>query len=611
MCKRIVSNVRFRILWLVVAIMILAGVLRPSAAAKDIRDQPFVCVIMQPKEELDIVYKLRKMGRSSKVIEQETEMKQPFFLYTVPKSINSYNGSKPYWKPEYRIYCIEGTGTPNFIVDGGFENVPSDVYRAHKDVLSEVEKTFEVTKDDWRLTAHALAYNRYAKMNTRYNQAVIYLGLNQTVYSRKVYLPKSASESLGSLSEKNKAAHNTHKDWNIVADTLPESRLMELRSAVMWPTKSQSMKVTKPGTYTFASVAGFAMPGMFAVSSGDAVVLPKEMKEPMKRDALLHKDEGYALTFTVPKGAKNGNYTIAVNRPDYSGTPEWLGYSSNTDLQKSGQWLGYVSDALPLQKTTLTVEVQLEPEPVSSESVSSEASHESLSSSESSLEASVAPDSGSQTTTSSKDIPLTPLTPAESISSEEPPEETSHASEKETPVIARKEEKPKEPPKENKPTCSSDGNGCSAPTKVEVHTTTQVNPQQTNTLTVKPNPLQNALRTVSQWLDEKFTPKADATDVKEDGKAVAVPGEAVLSALDDKTGTKKTLATAPKQNRMAQSPNASADPYRIAQTSEDGYSIDAPPITGDSIRLVLWSVVLLASSGGLLVMHLYLRRHRS
>lgn len=576
MCKRIVSNVRFRILWLVVAIMILAGVLRPSAAAKDIRDQPFVCVIMQPKEELDIVYKLRKMGRSSKVIEQETEMKQPFFLYTVPKSINSYNGSKPYWKPEYRIYCIEGTGTPNFIVDGGFENVPSDVYRAHKGVLPEVEKTFEVTKDDWRLTAHALAYNRYAKMNTRYNQAVIYLGLNQTVYSRKVYLPKSASESLGSLSEKNKAAHNTHKDWNIVADTLPESRLMELRSAVMWPTKSQSMKVTKPGTYTFASVAGFAMPGMFAVSSGDAVVLPKEMKEPMKRDALLHKDDGYAITFTVPKGAKNGNYTIAVNRPDYSGTPEWLGYSSNTDLQKSGQWLGYVSDALPLQKTSLTVEVQLEPEPVSSESVSSEASHESLSSSESSLEASVAPDSGSQTTTSSKDIPLTPLTPAESISSEEPPEETSHAL-----------------------------------TKVEVHTTTQVNPQQTNTLTVKPNPLQNALRTVSQWLDEKFTPKADATDVKEDGKAVAVPGEAVLSALDDKTGTKKTLATAPKQNRMAQSPSASADPYRIAQTSEDGYSIDAPPITGDSIRLVLWSVVLLASSGGLLVMHLYLRRHRS
>lgn len=576
MCKRIVSNVRFRILWLVVAIMILAGVLRPSAAAKDIRDQPFVCVIMQPKEELDIVYKLRKMGRSSKVIEQETEMKQPFFLYTVPKSINSYNGSKPYWKPEYRIYCIEGTGTPNFIVDGGFENVPSDVYRAHKDVLSEVEKTFEVTKDDWRLTAHALAYNRYAKMNTRYNQAVIYLGLNQTVYSRKVYLPKSASESLGSLSEKNKAAHNTHKDWNIVADTLPESRLMELRSAVMWPTKSQSMKVTKPGTYTFASVTGFAMPGMFAVSSGDAVVLPKEMKEAMKRDALLHKDDGYALTFTVPKGAKNGNYTIAVNRPDYSGTPEWLGYSSNTDLQKSGQWLGYVSDALPLQKTSLTVEVQLEPEPASSESVSSEASHESLSSSESSLEASVAPDSGSQTTTSSKDIPLTPLTPAESISSEEPPEETSHAL-----------------------------------TKVEVHTTTQVNPQQTNTLTVKPNPLQNALRTVSQWLDEKFTPKADATDVKEDSKAVAVPGEAVLSALDDKTGTKKTLATAPKQNRMAQSPTPSADPYRIVQTSEDGYSIDAPPITGDSIRLVLWSVVLLASSVGLLVMHLYLRRHRS
>lgn len=576
MCKRIVSNVRFRILWLVVAIMILAGVLRPSAAAQDIRDQPFVCVIMQPKEELDIVYKLRKMGRSSKVIEQETEMKQPFFLYTVPKSINNYNGSKTYWKPEYRIYCIEGTGAPNFIVNSGFDNVPSDVYRAHKGVLSEVEKTFEVTKDDWRLTAHALAYNRYAGMNTRYNQAVIYLGLNQTVYSRKVYLPKSASESLGSLSEKNKAAHNTHKDWNIVADTLSESRLMELRSAVMWPTKSQSMKVTKPGTYTFASVVGFAMPGMFAVSSGDAVVLPEEMKEPMKRDALLHKDDGYALTFTVPKGAKNGNYTIAVNRPDYSGTPEWLGYSSNTDLQKSGQWLGYVSDALPLQKTSLTVEVQLEPEPASSESVSSEASHESLSSSESSLEASVAPDSGSQTTTSSKDIPLTPLTPAESISSEEPPEETSHAL-----------------------------------TKVEVHTTTQVNPQQTNTLTVKPNPLQNALRTVSLWLDEKVTPKADATSVKDESKTVAIPGEAVLSALDDKTGTKKTLATAPKQNRMAQSSSASADPYRIAQTSEDGYSIDAPPITGDSIRLVLWSVVLLASSGGLLVMHLYLRRHRN
>lgn len=574
MCKRIVSNVRFRILWLVVAIMILAGVLRPSAAAQDIRDQPFVCVIMQPKEELDIVYKLRKMGRSSKVIEQETEMKQPFFLYTVPKSINNFNGSKPYWKPEYRIYCIEGTGDPSFIVNGGSDNVPRDVYRAHKGVLSEVEKTFEVTKDDWRLTAHALAYNRYAGMNTRYNQAVIYLGLNQTVYSRKVYLPKSASESLGSLSEKNKAAHNTHKDWNIVADTLPESRLMELRSAVMWPTKSQSMKVTKPGTYTFASVAGFAMPGMFAVSSGDAVVLPEEMKEPMKRDTLLHKDDGYALTFTVPKGAKNGNYTIAVNRPDYSGTPEWLGYSSNTDLQKSGQWLGYVSDALPLQKTTLTVEVQLEPEPVSSESVSSEASQGS--SSESSLEASVAPNSGSQKTTSSKDIPLTPLTPAESISSEEPPEETSHAL-----------------------------------TKVEVYTTTQVNPQQTNTLTVKPNPLQNALRTVSQWLDEKVTPKADATSVKDESKTVAVPGEAVLSALDDKTGTKKTLATAPKQNRMAQSSSASADPYRIAQTSEDGYSIDAPPITGDSIRLVLWSVVLLASSGGLLVMHLYLRRHRS
>lgn len=576
MCKRIVSNVRFRILWLVVAIMILAGVLRPSAAAQDIRDQPFVCVIIQPKEELDIVYKLRKMGRSSKVIEQETEMKQPFFLYTVPKSINNYNGSKTYWKPEYRIYCIEGTGAPNFIVNSGFDNVPSDVYRAHKGVLSEVEKTFEVTKDDWRLTAHALAYNRYAGMNTRYNQAVIYLGLNQTVYSRKVYLPKSASESLGSLSEKNKAAHNTHKDWNIVADTLSESRLMELRSAVMWPTKSQSMKVTKPGTYTFASVVGFAMPGMFAVSSGEAVVLPAEMKEPMKRDALLHKDDGYALTFTVPKGAKNGNYTIAVNRPDYSGTPEWLGYSSNTDLQKSGQWLGYVSDALPLQKTSLTVEVQLEPEPASSESVSSEASHESLSSSESSLEASVAPDSGSQTTTSSKDIPLTPLTPAESISSEEPPEETSHAL-----------------------------------TKVEVHTTTQVNPQQTNTLTVKPNPLQNALRAVSLWLDEKVTPKADATSVKDESKTVAVPGEAVLSALDDKTGTKKTLATAPKQNRMAQSSSASADPYRIAQTSEDGYSIDAPPITGDSIRLVLWSVVLLASSGGLLVMHLYLHRHRN
>ena len=574
MCKRIVSNVRFRILWLVVAIMILAGVLRPSAAAQDIRDQPFVCVIMQPKEELDIVYKLRKMGRSSKVIEQETEMKQPFFLYTVPKSINNFNGSKPYWKPEYRIYCIEGTGDPSFIVNGGSDNVPRDVYRAHKGVLSEVEKTFEVTKDDWRLTAHALAYNRYAGMNTRYNQAVIYLGLNQTVYSRKVYLPKSASESLGSLSEKNKAAHNTHKDWNIVADTLPESRLMELRSAVMWRTKSQSMKVTKPGTYTFASVAGFAMPGMFAVSSGDAVVLPEEMKEPMKRDTLLHKDDGYALTFTVPKGAKNGNYTIAVNRPDYSGTPEWLGYSSNTDLQKSGQWLGYVSDALPLQKTTLTVEVQLEPEPVSSESVSSEASQGS--SSESSLEASVAPNSGSQKTTSSKDIPLTPLTPAESISSEEPPAETSHA------LI-----------------------------KVEVYTTTQVNPQQTNTLTVKPNPLQNALRTVSQWLDEKVTPKADATSVKDESKTVAVPGEAVLSALDDKTGTKKTLATAPKQNRMAQSSSASADPYRIAQTSEDGYSIDAPPITGDSIRLVLWSVVLLASSGGLLVMHLYLRRHRS
>ena len=148
-------------------------------------------------------------------------------------------------------------------------------------------------------------------------------------------------------------------------------------------------------------------------------------------------------------------------------------------------------------------------------------------------------------------------------------------------------------------------------TKVEVYTTTQVNPQQTNTLTVKPNPLQNALRTVSQWLDEKVTPKADATSVKDESKTVAVPGEAVLSALDDKTGTKKTLATAPKQNRMAQSSSASADPYRIAQTSEDGYSIDAPPITGDSIRLVLWSVVLLASSGGLLVMHLYLRRHRS
>lgn len=392
-------------LWVMIIILSIFGG-GDRAKADLVKGKQYHVVMVYPEnEKLEMRYSLRGVYRSSEKEGALSSMGSPFHLYAVPVTIMDYAPSKSYWKPENRLYCVEGTGSPHFIIDL-LQGRKTAIYSDHDGVMEAVSKLFGTTEEEWALTAHALAYNRYGGLYTGLNQTLIYLGLNQAEYSRKLYMPTTATETFSTITEKNKDVHTTYPYFNMAVDMLSETRLMEKRSAVEVPIKNKTKTVTAAGTYQFDAIPGYAMPGMVAKASAD-LTLPETLTSPLKRETLLKEDNGYTLSFTVPEGTKNGNYTITVLRPDFSHIAQWQGYSSDPDLGKSFQWCATVDDTLPMKEEQFTVTVAMEtktdPTTEKPQSSSDAASSQQPQESSSDVASSQQPQASSSEAASSKD----------------------------------------------------------------------------------------------------------------------------------------------------------------------------------------------------------------
>lgn len=544
----------FRRRWLltVMALMLFLSFWGESVKALPAPNRRYHVVMMYPKEDnLHVSLYLRDAYRSSSTNSGMKDMGNPFSLFAVPTNIVTYEESKPYWKMNYRLYCVEGTGQPHFIIDLLADRRDYAVYTAHNGVIEEVNKTFDAKPEDWALVGHAIVYNRLVVNEPRLNQTSIYVGLNQTTVSRSVYMPHRATEELAYVGNKNKSVHGAYSDLNLVLDMLSETRLMEKRIATVVPEKQKTITVRKPGEYQFDSIAGYAIPGMTAeVFSGD-IVLPEKLMLPMQREDLLKQDNGYKLSFSVPKTAKNGTYTISVKRPDFSYKPIWTGFASDPDLQKSAQWCATVDNTLPMKEERFTVNVAMDKE--SSETSDASASSETSTSSEKST--------SSQTNAS----PEKPASSATSTSAEAPT--TSSASS--SADLSKPSDSSAILPAPQSPDSTSSSAPIASPTN-SISSESALSGQKEDSSTSSSTSLRLSSTT------QENPPEKDASQ------------------------NNQTV-----NNNEVSSPTATLNEERAAGS---GRIFGTSPITGDTLRVFLWGIVAFVAAAGLIVMEIIRRR---
>lgn len=572
--------------WLLIGMVLLflTGFWGETVKAIPVAGESYHVVMMHPEnEKLNIEYYLRDVRRSSSTESGTIKMMQPFFLYALPRNVENFEASKPFWKEENRLYCVEGTGRPKFITKGVERSDGNVTYTANARVIQEVNKTFGTTKEDWIFTGHVLSYNRYAAVKPRLNQVFVYLGLKQTTESDRAYMPSKATETFASISDKNKGMHGTFTDWNLAVDMFSETRLMEKRIATAVPEKQKTKTITEPGNYRFDSITGYAIPGMTAKAVSSDLVLPETLTKPLKREALLADDSGYVLSFTVPKTAKNGTYTISVKRPDFSFIPKWTGFSSDTDVQKSGQWCASVDDMLPMKEDRFVVKLAMgkEYDPPSETS-----------------ETSTTPVSSEKPTSSIK--PTSSATPASSaapVSSEAPASSSAPAS-SEAPTSSDVPASSVAPVSSEAPASSA------APTSSEKPASSSMSASSSSV--------------ISTASPTSSTPTASSTSEPKKSEEAPVEESTTSSSTSSCNRTpliQETIENPPAKNSSEESKLEkgldSASPSITLQeegTGGSGNVISAPPITGDTLRLFLWGTVAVVAGVGLIVMEVIRRR---
>ncbi len=548
----------------VMALMLFLSFWGESAKALPAPNRRHHVVMMYPKEDnLHVSLYLRDAYRSSSTNSGMRDMGNPFSLFAVPANIVTYEESKPYWRMNYRLYCVEGTGQPHFIIDLLADRRDYAVYTSHNGVIEEVNKTFEATPEDWALVGHAIVYNRYVVDEPRLNQTAIYVGLNQTTVSRSVYMPHRATEELTYVGSKNKSLHGAYSDFNLVLDMLSETRLMEKRIATVVPEKQKTITVRKPGEYQFDPIAGYAIPGMTAeVYSGD-IVLPEKLMLPMQREDLLKQDNGYKLSFSVPKTAKNGTYTISVKRPDFSYKPIWTGFASDPDLQKSAQWCATVDNTLPMKEERFTVNVAMEKE--SSEMSDTSTASEASTSSEKST--------SSQTGASSEK----PTSSQTGASSEKPASSDATAS--------------AEAPTTSSASPSAD---LSKPSDSSAILPAPQSPGSTSSSTPIASPTNSG------------SSESALSGQKEDSSTSSSTSLRLSSTTQENPPEKDSS----KNNQTAKNNEASSAAVTMneEQAAGAGRIFGTSPITGDTLRIFLWGIVAFVAAAGLIVMEIIRRR---
>lgn len=548
----------FRRRWLltVMALMLFLSFWGESVKALPAPNRRYHVVMMYPKEDnLHVSIYLRDAYRSSSTKSGMTDMGNPFSLFAVPTNIVTYEESKPYWKMDYRLYCVEGTGQPHFIIDLLADRRDYAVYTAHNGVIEEVNKTFDAKPEDWALVGHAIVYNRLVVNEPRLNQTSIYVGLNQTTVSRSVYMPHRATEELAYVGNKNKSVHGAYSDLNLVLDMLSETRLMEKRIATVVPEKQKTITVRKPGEYQFDPIAGYAIPGMTAeVFSGD-IVLPEKLMLPMQREDLLKQDNGYKLSFSVPKTAKNGTYIISVKRPDFSYKPIWTGFASDPDLQKSAQWCATVDNTLPMKEERFTVNVAMDKE-------SSETSDASAS---------------SETSTSSQ----------AGASSEKPTSSQTGAS--------------------SDKTASSDVSTSSqAPTTSSALASSDLS-KPSDSSAILPAPQSPGSVSSSALVaspTNSISSESAPSEQQEDSSTSS------STSLRLSSTTKENPPEMSQNNQMAKNNEVSSPTVTMNEEKAEGsgHIFGTSPITGDTLRIFLWGIVAFVAAAGLIVMEIIRRR---
>lgn len=552
----------FRRRWLltVMVLMLFLSFWGESVKALPAPNRRYHVVMMYPKEDnLHVSIYLRDAYRSSSTKSGMKDMGNPFSLFAVPTNIVTYEESKPYWKMNYRLYCVEGTGQPGFIIDLLADRRDYAVYTAHNGVMEEVNKTFEAKLEDWALVGHAIVYNRLVVNEPRLNQTAIYVGLNQTTVSRSVYMPHRATEELTYVGNKNKSIHGAYSDLNLVLDMLSETRLMEKRIATVVPEKQKTITVRKPGEYQFDPIAGYAIPGMTAEVFSEDIVLPEELMLPMQREDLLKQDNGYKLSFSVPKTAKNGTYIISVKRPDFSYKPIWTGFASDPDLQKSAQWCATVDNTLPMKEERFTVNVAMEKE-------SSEASDASAS---------------SETSTSSEK----PTSSQAGTSSEKPTSSQTGVS----------------PDK----TASSDASTSSqAPTTSSASMSSDLSKSSDSSAILPAPQAPGSISSSAPVASQTNSISSDSTLSEQQADSSTSSSTSLrLSSTKQENPPEKDV---PQNNQMAN--NNEAPSPTVTMKEEQVAGSGRSPITGDTLRIFLWGIVAFVAAAGLIVMEIIRRR---
>ena len=588
----------FALRWLLIGMVILflTGFWGGKVKAIPVAGERYHAVMMHPEnEKLNIEYYLRDAHRSSSTETGTRKMMQPFFLYALPLNVEDFEASKPFWKDENRLYCVEGTGQPHFIMKGVDLSTGNSVYTAHDRVIPEVNKTFGTTKEDWIFTGHVLSYNRYAAVKSRLNQVFVYLGLKQTTESDRAYMPSKATEPLASISDKNKGMHGTFTDWNLAVDMFSEARLMEKRIATVVPEKQKTKTITEPGNYRFDSIAGYAIPGMTAKAVSTDLVLPETLTKPMKREALLADDSGYVLSFEVPKTAKNGTYTISVKRPDFSVIPKWTGFSSDTDVQKSAQWCASVDDTLPMKEDRFVVKLAMgreynpssETSETSTTPVSSESPTSSIMPTSSAAPASSAAPVSSEAPTSSA-APVLSEAPASSavpVSSEAPTSSVAPAS-------------------SSAPASSETATSSAAPTTSEKMVSSSTSTSSSSSIsTANPN---SSVLTVPSTVEPKKSEESPVEELMTSSSTSSCNRTPLIQGTTENPPAKNSG----EESKFAKGVDSASPSITLQEggTGGSGNVISAPPITGDTLRLFLWGTVAVVAGVGLIVMEVIRRR---
>lgn len=548
-------------MWVMIILLSLFGG-GDRAKADLVKGEQYHVVMVYPEnEELEMRYSLRGVYRDASRNGVPLGMRSPFHLYAAPVTTIDYEPSRPYWKPENRLYCVEGTGSPRFIIDL-LQGRETAIYSAHDGVIAAVSKLFGTTEEEWALSAHALAYNGYAGLPTGLNQTLLYLGLNQAEISRKVYMPKAATETLSTITGNNKGVHTTYPYFNLATDMLSETRLMEKRSAVEVPKKNKTKTVTAAGTYQFDSIPGYAMPGMVAKAS-PGLRLAETLTSPLKRETLLKEDKGYTLSFTVPKGTKNGNYTITVSRPDFSHIAQWQGYASDPDLEKSYQWCATIEDTLPMKDEQFTVTVAMETKTDPTTEKPKESSSQAASSQQPQASSSDAA-SSQQPQASSSDA----------ASSQQPQASSSDAASSQQPQVSSSDAASSKD-SHSSASASSSTTTNSAGTSSPSAMSTSSSDRSSGTLAPVAN---NSLKSEEPPEESSNTPHQQTP----------------LGAYSLAAGKEESPQTASGKGQN--------------QSSASGRLFTLPPITGDNLRVFLWATVAIVAGIGLIVMEVIRRR---